>query len=206
MSAPEPNLDPNDRRLALSALMDGDASASCEDACRSWRQEAATRADWHAWHLIGDVMRSDEHRADADHDARFLQRVREQLAREPVVMAPAPLVRPAAVDRSRRRWKAPAAVAAGFVAVAGVLVATRGPAPGSADGGMAAAGVAPANPVAATVAVTTSTAATSLPMAAEAAPMIRDAELDRYLAAHRQYGNGVPGGAVRQATVVAPGR
>ena len=40
--------------------------------------------------------------------------------------------------------------------------------------------------------------------------MIRSAELDRYLDAHRQYANGamqvVPGGAVRNAAATAPGR
>jgi hypothetical protein len=45
----------------------------------------------------------------------------------------------------------------------------------------------------------------------EGAPMmIRSAELDRYLAAHRQYANGAtqvaPGGAVRNAAATAPGR
>ena len=118
---------PDAKRAALSALMDGDPSAG-DEACRAWRGDAAARADWHAYHLIGDVMRSDEHRADEARDARFLAAVRARLANEPVVLAPSPVsVAPASAaalrhTRRARRWLAPTAVAAGFVAVAGALM------------------------------------------------------------------------------------
>lgn len=191
------------KRAALSALMDGERSAG-DEACRAWRGEPAARADWHAYHLIGDLMRSEEHRADDVHDARFLAAVRSRLASEPVVLAPSPTAvaaAPAGVRARRaRRWMAPTAVAAGFVAVAGVLTVTRVSAPEGAA--TTVAGGAPA-------ATVTSPAATSL-AGADAATLIRSAELDRYLAAHRQYANGAtqvaPGGAVRNAAATAPGR
>jgi sigma-E factor negative regulatory protein RseA len=198
----QPAADP--QRAALSALMDGDDGAA-DEACHAWRGDASARADWHAYHLIGDVMRSDEHRADGARDARFLVAVRARLATEPVVLAPAPMpaATPLARARSARRWMAPTAVAAGFMAVAGALMVTRISAPDSTTASLAAATATPAAGVPA-VAVAASQAAI------ETAPMVRNAELDRYLAAHRQYANGAvqvaPGGAVRNAAATAPGR
>jgi sigma-E factor negative regulatory protein RseA len=193
-------------RAALSALMDGDdGDGAAAEACRAWRGDASVRADWHAYHLIGDVMRSDEHRADGARDARFLAALRTRLASEPVVLAPTPepVARPLAPARRARRWMAPTAVAAGFMAVAGALMVTRVSAPESAAASLATAAATPAFGVR-PVAVAASQAVV------ESAPMIRSAELDRYLAAHRQYANGAvqvaPGGAVRNAAATAPGR
>jgi sigma-E factor negative regulatory protein RseA len=117
-----------DRREALSALMDGQ-STEADMACRAWRDDAGARADWHAYHLIGELMRSDDVRCAAQHDARFLAGLRERLAAEPVMLAPPAPVVPARQSPWRRAWVAPMAVAAGFVAVAGVLVVTRVAAP-----------------------------------------------------------------------------
>jgi sigma-E factor negative regulatory protein RseA len=190
------------QRAALSALMDGDSSAA-DEACRAWRGDASARADWHAYHLVGDLMRSDEHHADDARDARFLVAVRTRLAAEPVVLAPTPALTPLARARRARRWMAPTAVAAGFVAVAGALMVTRVATPDSVATSLTAATAVPAASVR-PVAVAASQAAV------ENAPMIRNAELDRYLEAHRQYANGAmqvaPGGAVRNAAANAPGR
>ena len=73
----------------LSALADGelDADASAH-SCAHWRDDANARASWHAYHLIGDVLRSDELASDAQRDAGFLRTLRQRLAQEPVVMAP----------------------------------------------------------------------------------------------------------------------
>lgn len=200
---------PDERRAALSALMDGEPSA-CDTACGAWRGDAVARADWHAYHLIGDLMRSDEHRADAARDARMLARLREQLSHEPVVLAPTPAAPAAFVHKRRARaWMVPTAAAAGFVAVAGALLVTRVSAPDGvpADRGGLVAGTTASGATPAAVPAPVLT----VPAIAETAPaMIRSAELDRYLAAHRQYASGalqvVPGGAVRQAAVAAPGR
>lgn len=202
-----PDSAPDPQRAAISALMDGDGSAS-EEACRAWCGDAAARADWHIYHVIGDVMRSDEHRVDGVRDARFLAAVRARLATEPVVLAPTPAaVPPLRRERSARRWMAPAAVAAGFVAVAGVLMVTRVSVPEGEATSLTARSAAPAGSVLPATVASTAGAASQ---ASGSAPMIRSAELDRYLDAHRQYANGamqvVPGGAVRNAAATAPGR
>lgn len=196
-------------RALLSALMDGEAAVA-DDACRLWRGDAAARADWHAYHLIGDVLRSDEHRCDASRDARLLARVRQQMAAEPVVLAPEPAPASSVIARGRRArsWLAATAVAAGFMAVAGALVATRVSVPETAP--LSAATVTPLDAVRPVAAAAAPAASAVAPAAVDYAPMIRSAELDRYLAAHRQYANGsvqvAPAGGVRNAAATAPGR
>jgi sigma-E factor negative regulatory protein RseA len=211
------NLDDRDDRLqwrqALSALMDGDGSEA-EQACRAWRDDAGARADWHAYHLIGELMRSEDARCTPQRDAQFLGCLRERLVGEPVVLAPAALPRQMPWHRG---WAAPVAVAAGFVAVVGVLVVTRVAAPDVATQDRAAL---LASSIAAPAASATGMlqAAARTPLASSApgsqaveGVLIRNAELDRYLAAHKQYSNtsalAAPGGGmVRNTAAVAPGR
>lgn len=196
------------RRAVLSALMDGDAQAA-DAACAAWRGDPGARQDWHTYHLIGDVLRSDEHRADPARDADFLGRLRERLADEPVVLAPTP-VSGAQYAKSRRRrgWALSGAVAAGFAAVAGVMVVMRAPEPGAAGGATLAAG--PGSMV--VQAGASSVGASAIVQGAwpEQATLIRNSELDRYLAAHRQYSTSsslaLPGGAVRSVSVAEPAR
>lgn len=181
----------DERRQALSALVDGEA-AGADGACRAWRDDASARADWHAYHLIGELMRSDDVHCSAPRDARFLVRLRQRMAAEPVLLAPtAKAAKPP--QRARRAWAAPMAIAAGFAAVAGVLVVTRVAAPDGAAPERSAQIAAPAVAASATD-----------------GRLIRNAELDRYLAAHKQYSSSsalaVPGGAVRNAAAAAPGR
>ena len=198
------NQDPRER---LSMLLDGECDATgAEQACRAWREDADTRATWHAYQLIGDVLRSEDLAHPADRDEAFLGALRQRLAGEPVVLAPAA----ATPVAPRRRWFAPAAAAAGFAAVAGVLVVTRMGAPG-ADPAAPALALAPG-------AVVTRSASASMP-AADAEPpavvvtdgkLMRDAQLDRYLAAHKQFAGSsavaVPGTVLRSSATVAPGR
>ena len=128
---------------ALSALADGEADAAeVARACGAWREDAQVRARWSDYHLIGDVMRSDE-LADASDSSRFLKSFRERLVQEPVVLAPAGLVarhHPSVVDLGvaavppaeplrRRVWAGPMAVAACFVMVVGALVTGQGGVP-----------------------------------------------------------------------------
>ena len=211
MNRDEPN-QRRDQQEALSSLMDGEADAA-DQACRAWRDDAGARADWHTYHVIGEVMRSDDVRARARHDAAFLGRLRERLATEAVVLAPASrpsLARPRAPWR--QAWVAPMAVAAGFVAVAGVLVLTRVAAPDGAAPEQSASLAAPAaaQRPAALEGLAVSSAPSASAMVGTNGQLIRNAELDRYLAAHQQYGNtavlAVPGGAVRKAATLAPGR
>lgn len=200
-------------RAALSALMDGDGSAA-DEACRAWRGDAAARDDWHTYHLIGDLLRSDEHRCEPARDAVFVARLRERLAAEPMVLAPRPAdgVTRAGLRRPGRRlraWMAPAAVAAGFVAVAGALLVTRD---NAAEGGAVdrvAGAAAPTEPVARLSTVGASSAPVQPPALPDAAALIRNGELDRYLAAHRQHANtfapDVPRADVRNVSA-EPGR
>jgi sigma-E factor negative regulatory protein RseA len=186
------------RRAALSASMDGDA-AQAEGACRAWREDAHARADWHAYHLIGDLLRSEDCCGDVARDARLLARVREQIAREPAPLAPKAALLVASANGARsRHWWAGAAAAAGFAAVAGVVIVTHVGAPG-----LAGAPLASPQRGGDVVAVP----ATALP---DGATMLRSAELDRYLAAHRQFANAsalpAPGGIVRSAATATPGR
>jgi sigma-E factor negative regulatory protein RseA len=180
----------------LSALMDGELEASAvARTCGQWRENPEARAQWHAYHLIGDVLRSEDLSADAAHDAAFLASFRQRMAQEPVVLAPTPSVVPAKVVAARRNWAAPAAVAAGFVAVAGVLLVSQMP------GGLSLRGAQPdanlaAAPAAAQPAVVVSTSEPGDPPAVVLnGQLIRDARLDEYLAAHKKFGgSSVPGG------------
>lgn len=204
--------DDDERRaslMALSALHDGEALADEGDrACRIWRQDAAMREAWHTWSLVGDVLRSDDLAQPAQHDADFLRRFRERLADEPVVLAPSPLLSaPAQADRSDsrsrralwRRWTGPAAVAAGFMAVAGALVVLRTGAPGGEPAGQllvkAPVGKPPTND--------------GLIAGPGGEVLVQNPDLQRYLAAHRQFAQGpslaAPGG-VRQVVASPNGR
>lgn len=176
----------DDDRLALSRLMDGDAS-ELDAGCLAFARDAGARADWHAYHVLGDVLRSEELAAGATSDAEFLARLRGRLASEPAILAPA------APRRPRRAWMASAAVAAGFFAVAAALVVTREASLG--DGAQAdrlagAEGAAPA-------------LASAVAASGVDAVLIRDAQLDRYLAAHRDYAAlgalAAPGAGLRKA-------
>lgn len=204
--------DDDERRaslMALSALHDGEALADESDrACRVWRQDAAMREAWHTWALVGDVLRSEDLAQPARHDVEFLRRFQERLADEPVVLAPAPLqTRQAqagrADSRSRlallRRWTGPAAVAAGFMAVAGALVVLRMGAPGTAPAEQLLAGGSPAKKPPKEELITRP----------DGGVLVQNPDLERYLAAHRQFAQGpslaAPGG-VRQVVASPNGR
>jgi sigma-E factor negative regulatory protein RseA len=213
----------------LSALADGEVDAGAVSrACSAWRDDAAARSTWHAYQLIGDVLRSDDLASDPAHDAAFLAAVRGRLAAEPVVLAPEPISEPAApaaepavrhVARSGRgvrwSWMAPSAVAAGFVMVAGALFVTRSPLPGQPGGtapettlarsfgGAAAPGVGVPMLAASETRLEAQTSGVN-------GKLIRDPRLDRYLDAHKQFAGssalGVPSGFLRNAAVEAPNR
>lgn len=209
---------------ALSALVDGEVDATlAQRVCAAWRDDTASRSSWHAYQLIGDVLRSEDLASTAARDAAFLQSLRTRLAQEPVVLAPQPLesagtgAEPARIDRLRRRrtWIASTAVAAGFVAVAGVVIVLRGPELASPATQVAARGTPPASaPVVAVVAPPAGRVSVEAGAEAETRPlsgqMVRDARLDRYLAAHKQFAGssalGVPSSFLRSATVDAANR
>lgn len=140
-------------REILSALADGQAhSDEVTRACGAWRQQPEARATWHAYHLIGEAMRSPDQASDSD-SAAFLQRLRVRLAEEPVVFSPqsaqsvaragagpevspegAALVQPL----KRRMWAGPMAVAASFAVIVGALTSNLGAPTGPSDGAQVA--------------------------------------------------------------------
>lgn len=179
----------------LSALMDGELEASALGrACGQWRESPEARAQWHAYHLIGDVLRSEDLSADAAHDAAFLASFRQRLAQEPVVLAPTPSVAAQAAAAPRRSWATPAAVAAGFVAVAGVLLVSQMSGGLSLRGTPADANLAAASAVQPAM-VVSATEPGDPPAVVLNGQLIRDARLDEYLSAHKKFGgSSVPGG------------
>jgi sigma-E factor negative regulatory protein RseA len=214
----------------MSSLVDGECpSGWAEEACRSWRDDAQWRERWHTYHLIGDVLRSDELSAEAARDRAFLQRLRSRLAEEPVPLAPSPLPIAAAASKQasrHRRWLPPLAAAAGFVVVGVGVVVLRQAESGGVSGWD--------NPVAVTEPVSTrpvfrvggagATAATlrsgalngraiqarSVDGEAADGQVLRDARLDAYFEAHRgavgSLTSTLPGGALRSVEIVIPQR
>lgn len=181
---------------SLSAFADGEADAAEQLRCLMlWRTQRALRVRWHEYQVIGDAMRSDELVSRADDDAAFLDALRDRLTHDQPAMAPVI----AAAPRRMPAWLGPMAVAAGVGAVA-LTLALLGPLrPGPSNEASLAA--APPKP-------------TNLAVAAPAEPalrvlsgqLIRDARLDRYLAAHRQGANGaalqMPGAVVRSVDTI----
>ena len=176
----------------VSSLMDGDLEPdAASGALARWRHDTELRATWHAYQLIGDVLRSDDLAKSPAQDEAFLRTLRGRLANEPVPLSagrPARQASPTHDAAARRRWPgwlmAPVAVAAGFVAVAGLLVVTRVVSINPADSGqLAQAAPGPA---------------------AVAGDLVRNAGLDRYLEAHRTLANGVVagGGAEHRVQIV----
>ena len=230
-------------RERMSALADGALDPyAVARACALWRTDADARATWHAYQVIADVLRSDELAQEAAGDAAFMQALRMRMADEPTLLAPQSLApqslahqsfahQPPApqslesheaqreagsapMQRSRRwGWMAPSAVAAGFFAVAGVLMVTRAPdGPSAAEPALArlAAPAATAPMVSASALLSATPAAPEVQAVAVNGQLIRDAQLDRYLAAHKQFAGssalGVPSGFLRSATVDMAGR
>lgn len=189
-------------RQWLSDLADGQLQGDAlGDACRRWGDDPEARRTWHAYHLIGDVLRAEDLAADARRDAAFLSALRTRLEAEPVVLAPGPAAAPSAAVRQRRLrqvWWTPMAAAAGFVAVAGVVVVLRQAAPETGAGPQLAAGGGTLAPLR----VSTTPAG--------AAPLIRDPRIDAYLNAHREALAGsppaLPGGGVRNVDFNVPQR
>jgi sigma-E factor negative regulatory protein RseA len=204
MKSPPITLQPED----LSALCDGEVDdATLGALSAAWRDDESLRARWHRYQLIGDVLRSEDLARAPAADAAFLLALRERLASEPVVLAPTTEVAPdwAAASGAirpavRRRWLGSGAIAAGFVAVAAAVFVMQPPVE------QAAVQLAATPPAAApTVAV----GLVDQPATANSM-LVRDAGLERYLAAHQQFGGNsalaVPSGFLRNATYEGPSR
>ncbi|MFO1218957.1 MAG: sigma-E factor negative regulatory protein [Burkholderiaceae bacterium] len=183
---------------ALSAVADGEADEPQRARCLElWSSRPDLRSRWHEYQVIGDVMRSDALAHGAAADAAFLHGLRARIAQEPARLIP----RDTAATPRMPRWMAPAAMAAGVGAVALTLHSLWPNATSQrADASLAAARA----PASAVLAV-----APSLPPQVHVVngQLIRDARLDRYLAAHRQGATGaalqMPGAVVRSVDTLA---
>lgn len=200
----------DDARWLISALADGELDAGdCGRALAAWGESGSgARRGWHTYHLIGDVLRSEDLCSAPGHDRAFLERLRSRLAEEPAVLGVAvdAVQFPGKLPAPRRRWAMPMALAAGVMALASVLVLKLVPG----DGAASSAPLLAATPSA----VATVAAAGNVPSAApvletssQGSRIVRDAQLDRYLRAHRDYGaalpGSLPGGSARSVVTVS---
>ena len=195
------NLIPNER---ISDLVDGhEPAGACAQALEALLSNRQAMQTWHAYHVIGDVLRSSE-LAPSSSDHAFLERLERRLADEParpVVAAESreewPVINMPSANASVFRWKMLAGVAS-FALVGVVGVSLWPQTELRADGQMAAQNT--VVPRAATLVATDSGAGT----------MLRDARLDELMAAHRQLGGHsalqVPAGFLRNATHEGPAR
>lgn len=195
----------------LSALADGELGVNeVARACANWRAGSSAQATWHAYHLIGDVLRSDDLASRPRTDRAMLEKLRERLAGEPVVLAPGPTLRRTVADRPQRNpwpWAALSAVAAGFAAVAGVLIVLGGT---PVDSNTVKIGLTDgALPATLARAASRPFEQTLQPVLADGR-LVRDARLDQYLDAHKHFSGvsalGVPSTFLRGATSDATNR
>jgi sigma-E factor negative regulatory protein RseA len=188
-----------DKREMVSALADGQlAGEAFARGVEITHTDATARDAWHAYHLIGDVLRSSDlaHCAPAD---RFLARFQARLREEPVAHAVQAATLTAAQTRKEAandgvfRWKVVAG-AASFAAVSAIAWTLIGTAPVRQEGAQLAASRASGGTVLAS---------------SERGVMIRDPRLDEFMAAHRQLGGATlvaPAGYLRNATFDTPAR
>jgi sigma-E factor negative regulatory protein RseA len=188
------SVDKMDNQELISALADGQLRGEAfAQGVQAATADARAREAWHTYHVVGEVLRTGRATAGTPHE-QFLAKLRGRLADEPTAArphpAPAPRVareHPAANDWG---WK----LAAGVASVAAV----------AAVGWNMFGSVAPA--------AQPQLAAAPAPMVAQpaASAMVRDPQLDRLLAAHRQFGGvtalQTPSGFLRNATFEGPAR
>jgi sigma-E factor negative regulatory protein RseA len=187
----------NDR---ISALMDGQLRG--EEFSRAMADLASRPQDestWHLYHLIGDVLRSEE-LAGGVHDRDFLSSLEQKLAQEPVRTASAPTL------ASQAHGMGTSANAGAWRWVAGVAVTVLVSAAGFGVWNSTLNGQQLASTGAAPVAAKVEIAA----VPADAPVMLRDPELDALMAAHQQLGGHsalqMPSGFLRNATFERPTR
>lgn len=219
MSQPDSDRSPSESsRRILSALADGDATDSeAARAFQAWRDDPGARASWHAYQLIGDVLRSDDLACEPAADEAFLVALRARLADEPVVLAPQarvdaePVAMPAAVNaapaaaRSRGRWQGPLTMAAGFLVMLGGLSVVG---PFKHGAGPQLASNAASGPLLASMTSVNNAGVLANPGPTAAESKAAADQLAPYLAAHRQSTMSgpfqMPGSDIRNASLVQP--
>ena len=193
-----------DPRQTLCDLMDGRLQGeplhqAISQACASDSRGDAARADWHAWHVAGDVLRSAD-LAACRHGAAFTACVMQRIGQEaqpPIAATALPPARPAANDR---RWKLAAGLAS-FAAAAAI-----GWNFWSLSGSAASPQLAQTAPATQAAAPGEAAAPAAYAVGTPQGAMLRDSRLDEFLAAHRQAAGasalGQTQGFLRNATFV----
>ena len=198
---------------SLSALMDGELHGPAQHAAlAALLAEPTARSTWHAYHVVGDVLRSDA-LSGAAQDLQFWAKLETRLAQEPLPSTAAALtLHPNTLPLGRHLqsangpvfWRVLAGVACSvLVAVIGISVW----APSTGSSSISMAGV---TPLAVTGNSAQSTPSVPLDVAAGPDGMIRDQRLDQLLSAHQQLGGHsalqMPSGFLRNATYEGAGR
>ena len=177
----------------VSALADGQLQGPELTQALDWlSQSEQGRQQWQAYHVLGDVLRGGRALAPRAEDA-FLQRLRDQIQCESL-----PAHRPAAANDRRFIWRMVAGLA-GLVFVSLAAWQVPGWQEKFGAGPLLAQGV-PAVPQGGPASAPFFTAQAP---GAEPPSMIRDAQLDALLAAHKQFGGASalqgPAGFLRSA-------
>lgn len=197
-------------REQLSALADGQLEEDEFARAMAFAVTDEGLAQWHAYHVVGDVLRSSE--LAAPHHTTLLDKVRAQMAQEPLPthLVSGELTQVAAVASPDARvanagvfqWK----LAAGFASLAAVAAIGWS----TYAGLQAPAGGASGAQLAAVPATTVQSLAVADGSRSSQQVMIRDPRLDELLAAHKQFGSTttlqMPAGFLRNATFEAPSR
>lgn len=216
----------------VSALVDGQLQGDeFVQALADLEVSGVARAQWDIYHVLGDVLRSNQVSARA-HDADFVHRLRRRLKENPIELVAvdaAPIHAGEkkylkSVSANHSSWRRLAGFAA--VALMGVL-AWQGLHWGTLSDSAAVPQLAQQNattPAQAALAVTMAQPDTriagqalvqadgssAMVMVPDAQIMIRDPQLDALLAAHRQFGGAsalqTPAGFLRNATFAEGGR
>jgi anti sigma-E protein, rseA len=193
-----------DSRQTLCDLMDGRLQGqplhqAISQACASDSSGDAARADWHAWHVAGDVLRSAD-LAACRHGAAFTACVMQRIGQEaqpPIAATARPPAQPAANDS---RWKLAAGLAS-FAAAAAI-----GWNFWSLSGSAASPQLAQTTPATQTASQFAVPAPAAYAVGTPQGAMLRDSRLDEFLAAHRQAAGasalGQTQGFLRNATFV----
>jgi sigma-E factor negative regulatory protein RseA len=187
----------------ISALVDGDLQGdACAQTLSALLADAEAVRTWHAYQVVGDVLRSPE-LAPTRSDQAFWEKLERRLEQEPMrpcssVVVAAPVAEPAMVAVANEpvfRWKLLAGTSCA------VLMAVVGSSVWNPVSPRRVGEIATVQPAASAVVVATETSAGS---------MLRDSHLDELMAAHRQLGGHsalqVPAGFLRNATYEGGGR
>jgi sigma-E factor negative regulatory protein RseA len=205
---------------AISALADGQLRGEeFASTVETVTADSHALATWHAYHVVGDVLRSGE-LAACRRDVAFVARLKNRLRQEQMGLPPMnvtgsstvplhstkpqgrPIEHRRAANESSLRWK----LVAGLASLTAVAAISWNGLPGSGQAGgppqLAQAAVAPVAPQAAPPAVAVADR--------DSPVMIRDPRLDAFLAAHEQFGGTsalqMPAGFLRNATFEGQGR